>query len=307
MPSALLIANPSASQFTGGVYREVVAALSRGYRLGTEWPISAHETEVVARHAAEAGVDVVFAMGGDGVAHHVGNALVGTDTALGLIPVGTTNVLARILGVPPKATRAATEAVSWHPVPTRTIAVVATTPLGELNRSALFSLGIGFDADVVETAEARPFAKTRFGSIHFARTALGRLVSNWRSRPPNLRMTCDGDRFDAVAALTQIHGTYTYFGKMPLRLDPDAQPGIVTMAADDLGIVKSAEIFSRAAVGLEHRSGAGIRLWSGYACLTVEAEPRTPFQADGELLGYADRLELRPAADDLLVVRPQLS
>ena len=38
-------------------------------------------------------------MGGDGVAHHVGNALVGTDTALGLIPVGTTNVLARILGI----------------------------------------------------------------------------------------------------------------------------------------------------------------------------------------------------------------
>ncbi|MGI9528804.1 MAG: diacylglycerol/lipid kinase family protein, partial [Acidimicrobiia bacterium] len=103
MPTAILIANPSASQFTGGVFRGITATLSRTFDLETEWPISPHETETVARRAANHGVDVVFAMGGDGVAHHVANALVHSDTALGIIPVGTTNVLARILGIPLKA------------------------------------------------------------------------------------------------------------------------------------------------------------------------------------------------------------
>ena len=280
MPTAVLIANPSASQFTGGVFRQIKATLGNAYDLRTEWPISPHETEVTTRAAARDGVDVVFAMGGDGVAHHVANALVGTESALGIIPVGTTNVLSRILGIAQKPTRAAEDAITYAPLATRTVQVDAETPLGDITRYAIFSLGIGFDADVVEMAETRPFAKTRFGGVHYARTAVTRLISSWRSEHPNLRMTCDGDRFDAIAALTQVHDPYTYFGRIPLRLTPDPPEGVATLAANDLGVSRAAEIFSRAAVGLRHREATGIRLWTDYERLTVEAEPRAPFQAD---------------------------
>ena len=305
MPTAVLIANPSASQFTGGTYRRVIQILGEFFELTSEWPVSARDTEVVAEAAADRGTDVVFAMGGDGVAHHVANGIVGTDTALGLIPVGTTNVLARILGVPLKPFRAAAAAIEWEPLPTRMARVDAETPLGDIERYATFSIGIGFDADVVEMADSRPFAKVRFGSVHYATTAVTRLLSSWRAEHPNLRMTCDGDRFDALAALTQVHDPYTYFGKLPLRLTKDPPDGIATLAADDLGVPRAAEIFTRAALGLSHRTSIGLKLWTDYRRLTVEAEPRTPFQADGELLGYASHIAIEPVEDAVAVLRPQ--
>lgn len=304
MPTAVLIANPSASQFTGGGFRQIKGTLGRVYDLSTEWPVAPYETEEVTRAAAARGVDAVFAMGGDGVTHHVANALVGSSTALGLIPVGTTNVLARILGIPSRPARAAEAVIGFEPLPTRMVKIEAETDLGHVTRHATFSVGFGFDADVVEMADSRPFAKSRFGSVHYATTAITRLVSTWRGEHPNLRMDCDGDRFDALVALTQVHDPYTYFGKLPLRLSPDAPEGIATLAGNDLGVSRAVEIFSRAAVGVQHREATGVRFWSNYERLTIEAEPRTPFQADGEMLGYAHRARITPAEGAVRVLRP---
>lgn len=54
----------------------------------------------LSEEAVRKGYDVVFACGGDGTAHHVGGPLVGTDTALGLMPAGSGNALALTLGIP---------------------------------------------------------------------------------------------------------------------------------------------------------------------------------------------------------------
>ncbi len=305
MPSAVLITNPSASQFTGGLFREVLAELSKSFDVTTEWPTSPLETARESYEAAEAGVDVVFAMGGDGVAHHVANSLVGTNTALGLIPAGTTNVLARILDVPLKPLKATQASAGFEPIPTRMVRVDAETDTGFKTRYATFSLGVGFDADVVSIAESRPYAKVRFGGVHYARTAIGRLFSTWRTHEPHLRLTCDGDRFDGVVALTQVHQPYTYFGKFPLHLTNERVDGVATLAANDLGVLRSSEIFTRAALGAKHRDATGTRLWTAYQTLTIEAEPTAPFHADGELLGLAHTLEITPAENALLVLRPR--
>lgn len=305
MPTAVLISNPSASQFTGGLFRQVVSELSKSFDLTTEWPTSPADTSRESLEAADAGVDAVFAMGGDGVAHHVANALVGTDTAIGIVPAGTTNVLARILGVPLKPLDAVRAAADFEALPTRVVRVDAETALGPRTRFATFSLGVGFDADVVSVAETRPYAKLRFGGVHYARTAVGRLLSTWRTHLPHLRLTCDGEQFDGVVALTQVHHPYTYFGRVPLHLTTERVDGVATLAASDLGVVKSSEIFTRAALGRKHREATGTRLWSAYERLTIEAEPSTPFHADGELLGMASHLTITPQEDALLVLRPQ--
>mgnify|MGYP006359240931 CR=1 FL=1 len=53
-----------------------------------------------AQDAARRGVDVVIGFGGDGTLNEVATGVAGTDTALGVLPGGSTNVFARTIGMP---------------------------------------------------------------------------------------------------------------------------------------------------------------------------------------------------------------
>ena len=60
----------------------------------------AGHAETIARDAAEAGIDIVVAVGGDGTINEVGRGLIHTSTALSVIPCGSGNGLARHLSIP---------------------------------------------------------------------------------------------------------------------------------------------------------------------------------------------------------------
>src|SRR5699024_2373717 len=98
-----------------------------------------------AEEAVAAGVDVVIAGGGDGTVRAVADALVGTDVALGILPLGTGNLLARNLDVvldrPEWALRTALTGTSAL-IDTGTLRV---DPDGEAT-TFLVMAGIGFDA-----------------------------------------------------------------------------------------------------------------------------------------------------------------
>ena len=64
-----------------------------------------------AREAVAAGADVVVVAGGDGTVRAVAEVLAGTGVALGLVPSGTGNPLARNLGVPLRDGAASVRAV----------------------------------------------------------------------------------------------------------------------------------------------------------------------------------------------------
>ena len=60
----------------------------------------AGHASVIATEAKDNGVDIVVAVGGDGTINEVGRAIVHSDTALGIIPCGSGNGLARHLLLP---------------------------------------------------------------------------------------------------------------------------------------------------------------------------------------------------------------
>src|SRR3984885_6642378 len=93
------------------------------------------------------GCDTVFACGGDGTVHDVLQGLVGTQTALGIIPLGTANSLANDLKLPLSPASAARAALTAQP---RRIAVGRVTYLDltgkESQRYFTVIVGIGVDA-----------------------------------------------------------------------------------------------------------------------------------------------------------------
>jgi diacylglycerol kinase family enzyme len=303
MRRLLLLANPSASGFTGALYRHVIATLSATFDVDAEWPQGTDSTREHAARAAEEGYEVVVAMGGDGVVHHVANGIVGTTAALGIIPAGTTNVTSRIFGLPKRPKRAATAIAELPSIPTRLARIESSIGGVTAVEYATFAVGVGFDADVVERAERRPQSKTWFGGAHYAESAISTLLGKWRGRPANLRVDIDGERMDGVAALTQVHHPYTYFGPVPLHITREPVDGLAAVVAGDLEVHRSAEIFARAILKRPLTERLGARVYSCFDRLTIDADPVTPFQADGEHLGLMSHAEITPAIDAMLVVR----
>ncbi len=103
----------------------------------TERPL--HATEL-ARAAAEAGAVAVVAVGGDGTVNEVGAGILHTKTALGIIPFGSGNGLARHLGIPVN-TKAALQLLN---------ALNYTIIDGALANGRPFfcTAGLGFDAHI---------------------------------------------------------------------------------------------------------------------------------------------------------------
>lgn len=301
MRRLLLVVNPSASGFTGSMLRDVRGELAESFEVETVWPEGPDESREAAANAAKEGFEVVAAMGGDGVVHHVANGLVGTQSTLGVIPAGTTNVYSRILGMPSRARRAAAALGDAKP---ETVPVAAITFDGSPRPSyATFALGIGYDAEVVELAERRPASKTYFGGIHYARSALKTVWSGFRDRPATLRAVAHGRSADGVAVVVQIHGPYTYFGPIPLRVGPSLEDGVTVAVARTLNPAAAVRLFSR--VLLSRMTGAGdAELWAGVARLSVSADPEAMVQADGEQLGKAAEVTVTTIVDGLRVMTP---
>ncbi|MCF4120645.1 NAD(+)/NADH kinase [Antribacter sp. KLBMP9083] len=115
-----------------------------------------------AKQAVEAGADVVVAAGGDGTVRAVAEALVGTRVPMGLLPMGTGNLLARNLQISVTSVNDALDVIAGGR--TRTIDVgwariaefADPGPDDDTDREHVFLViaGLGFDAAMVADADA---------------------------------------------------------------------------------------------------------------------------------------------------------
>lgn len=112
-----------------------------------------------ARQAVEAGADVVVAAGGDGTVRAVAEALVGTRTPMGLLPMGTGNLLARNLEISVTSLQDALDVIArgrTREIDVGWARVAEFAEPGGSDREHLFLViaGLGFDAAMVADADA---------------------------------------------------------------------------------------------------------------------------------------------------------
>jgi YegS/Rv2252/BmrU family lipid kinase len=139
----------------------------------------AGDGERLARQAIGA-FDVVAAAGGDGTIHGVARGLIGSDTALGIVPLGSGNGLARDLGVSLDLERACRQLRGGRPRPFD-VGYAGPHPF-------LMTAGFGIDARVGHRFERQASGR---GQLAYFRIALATL---WRYRPVPLALTVAGER-----------------------------------------------------------------------------------------------------------------
>jgi diacylglycerol kinase family enzyme len=300
----LLIVNPMAT----GVKKRKRAAVEQAL-LGhditvTETEGRDHATEL-ARKAAADGMDAVFVLGGDGTVNEAANGLIDTDTALGALPGGSTNVFSRTIGLSRKAGRAAaqlTEALNQGSVREMGVGVAN-------GRYFLFHVGIGYDAAVVERVEHHSNAKRKLGQAVFVYDAFATWFRHYDHRHPSFSVSFpDRTRVDdGYFAICLNTNPYTYFGIRPLNVAPgaDGESGLTMVTLRSLKVRHIVGVFRRAlGSGKKVATYKKVHQAEGLQSLVVEAAQPVPFQADGDSLGRAQRIEIAHERAKLQVVVP---
>jgi YegS/Rv2252/BmrU family lipid kinase len=239
----------------------------------------------LARQAAADGLDLLLAAGGDGTMNEVAEGLLGSNTALGLVPVGSGNGLARTLGIPLEP-RAALRALEGG--------VTRRMDVGLANgRPFLNLVGAGFDAHVGAAFHRHARRGGRRGIFSYVRLSL---LAVWRYAPLPFRVQADagaGEDFayDGRALVVACANGRQYGAGAVLapraRLDDGRLDVVVIEAASPAAVLLQVpRIFS----GRLERFSAyrGGRWASG----RVACDSAFPFHRDGEPEEGVTRLDV---------------
>jgi YegS/Rv2252/BmrU family lipid kinase len=159
MRRVALIYNPASGQFSARRKAEVEKALSVFRVAGvTAEAMETREAGEATHHAQQAineGCDAVLACGGDGTVHEIVQSLVGTDVALGVIPLGTANALASDLGLVGAPDKVARKLLQAEPARISVGRIHYQDQAGNSDsRYFVVAAGIGADALVMSRMDA---------------------------------------------------------------------------------------------------------------------------------------------------------
>ena len=294
---ALLVHNPSAGTRTD--FAAVEAACNElrtgGWEVEAQRTLTVGDATKLARQAAQASYQAVFAVGGDGTVNEVLNGVLGSDTSLGVLPYGTANVWAKEMGLPSYDMAAAARLQAHAP----SVVIDAGEVRGEGfgPRAFLLWCGVGFDAQIAAQIEPQRALKRRLGALMFwvfgVRTAFSfRGERAWievDGKPHRTRLLL------ALSSNAQLYGGL-------VRISPEAKvdDGLLDVAIfHGTGVLQTAWHLVRVflgwhlhAVDVEHHRAHDV---------TIRA-PSLPVHVDAEPIGVTPvRISIRPKAVRVLV------
>ena len=290
MRTAVIIYNPTAGRFS--VKPFIKSAVKELESVG--WKVDAQETKSsehiieLAKQAAAEKKDAAFAVGGDGTIGNVVNGLVGSETALGVLPAGTANVWSIELGLRPFA---------WtNPwVLRQNVSILANAPchrvdVGLCNRiSFMMWAGIGLDAMAIQSLEPRIRLDKFFAMPEYTASAIWQ-AAQWSGL--NMRVWADEHEVRGHFILAVATNIRHYMGGLS-NLSPDAyiDDGLLDLwlfSGNNLGdALRHAYELWR---GTHVNSDAAQRI--PFRNLRVEADSSYWIQTDGEARGSSQVAEI---------------
>src|SRR5690606_16677430 len=203
----LVIYNPTAGTRQRRRFSETLRHLTMsGCTVAVRETVAAGAAGMLARAALDEDHDVIVAAGGDGTINEIVNAVAGTSAVLGLIPLGTANVLAAEIGLPEEPRQIAEIIARGRARPVYLGAVD--------NRRFSMMASFGYDAQAVDRVSLP--LKRRLGKLAYVASA----IATWlRLRNVRFSLEIDGQR--ATAASVVVAKGHYYAGRY--QCAPDAR------------------------------------------------------------------------------------
>ncbi|HMG31399.1 MAG TPA: diacylglycerol kinase family protein [Jiangellaceae bacterium] len=296
---ALVVVNHRATT-TSRRTRDVLLAALR-HDLKVDVAETGHRGHAVdlARQARRDGLDLVVAVGGDGTVNEVVNGLLDDGSwprvpDLAIVPGGSTNVLARNLGLPEDPVEATGQLLDAVRSQRR-----RPLGLGRLDeRWFTFCAGIGFDADVIRRVEEMRERGKRSTLGLYTRAAIRRFFAQEDRSEGQIVLERDGaDPVPGISmAVVTNSAPWTYLGGRPLNPTPRASfdTGLDLFALTGLGIAAALRHLAEITLTTERGPrGRDVILLHDQTGFVLRSERPVPVQVDGDFLGERSTMTLR--------------
>ncbi|MDO5633501.1 MAG: diacylglycerol kinase family lipid kinase [Micrococcus sp.] len=300
-PEIALIFNPIKNN-ADAIRRQVVAAV-RDYGFGETLVLETAADDPgtqMARDARAAGVRRVIAAGGDGTVRTVAEELAGSAVELGIIPLGTGNLLARNLGLPYADLDACIRiALQGAPRTIDTLDVRLTHDDGtRVRHAALVIGGAGLDADVMN--DTRDDLKAKAGWIAYGEAGIRHLPGQRQ----DITVSMDGGsprRYKIRSVLVANCGLLQ--GGMELLPKARLDDGLL-----DVMVLSPRHVFDWARIAAKTitKHGMKIPIMETHQAQRVQIRFSEPMasQLDGDATGLVTRIDARVVPDSLHVMAP---
>ncbi|MFG2140176.1 diacylglycerol/lipid kinase family protein [Streptomyces sp. NPDC048650] len=307
---ALLIVNPTATRVRTADVTSAVTELAAAVSLEVAITAYAGHAGQLARQAVGERRDLVAVMGGDGTVNEAVNGLLLSEPdrppesrpALGIIPTGGINVVARAFGLRPHVVRSTRQLASAARQGRRMV-----VNLGKTNeRYFLGSAGMGWGAELMERIHqhrrsGHAATWTRYvaeGGRHF-------LWGTDRRNPALTVSSGDGEAAQAVfACLVSNTSPYAYLGSWPLCPSPRAsfRTDLEALALMDLSAHRCASFMTRMLLRPRCEHVGPVRRFAQQTVLSVTASRPMPYHVDGEPLAPVRKMTFSSSRRALTVM-----
>ena len=242
----------------------------------------------LAREAANQGVAIVVAVGGDGTVNEVARGLLHTETALAILPKGSGNGLARHLGIP-MGLDGALRVINK--------ANITTIDSGQINGHPFFTTaGIGFDAYISSV-----FAGNKKRGLQTYVELVMKEVLNYKHLP--VIASINGNTLDTDCFVMAFANAAQYGNNAYIAPNADIQDGLL-----DVCLVRRLDLIK--ALNLSYcmltkqLANADSAEYFQTDRVNVQAEEEMMYHADGDYLGKAQTFEVSMVPQSLRVLVP---